>query len=184
LIPAELQFTVVYVKMLELFQQTHTENSSQFRFSPDGSKYIFCNDNGGIHCGDLNMPMMKESAVNNFIGEAVYDIDWFSQMKSNDISTQCYISTSSDHPIHLWDIDGVLRCTYRGHNHLDELDSAISVKFNLHGTKIYAGSNQMIRLLVFITSYLIFILTYTYHIHIISYHNHNHNHKYHNNSKS
>ena len=35
--------------------------------------------------------------------------------------------------------------SYVGRNALDELDSAVSISFNLTGDKIYAGSKNMIR---------------------------------------
>lgn len=96
------------------------------------------------------------------IGESVYDIAWYPHMYSqlcdnddNDESnfpkslsnpTTCYITTSKDHPIHLYDcFSNELRCSYTGINHLDELDPAVCVKFNLGGDKIYAGTNRMIR---------------------------------------
>ena len=67
-------------------------------------------------------------------------------MNKTDPSTCCFITASKDHPIHLWDsLTDSLRCTYKGHNHLDELDSPTSLTFNLTGDKIYAGSNAMIR---------------------------------------
>ena len=42
-------------------------------------------------------------------------------------------------------LSGVIRCSYRGFNHLDELDTAHCVTFNCGGDKIYTGSNKMIR---------------------------------------
>jgi WD40 repeat protein len=78
-------------------------------------------------------------------GEPNYETKWYPLMSISDSASCCFISTSKDHPIHLWDISGCLRCTYKGHNHLDELDSPTSITFNLTGDKIYAGSNRMIR---------------------------------------
>eukprot|EP01034_Spumella_vulgaris_P025627 gene25627-32103_t len=67
-------------------------------------------------------------------------------MNANDPSTNCFITTARDHPITLWDTQtGVVRATYSGINHLDELDPAVSLAFNLTGDRIYAGSNKMIR---------------------------------------
>lgn len=80
------------------------------------------------------------------IGEAIYDLKWYPHNQG----TNCFVSTSRDHPIVLWDAgtateDASMRCTYRGYDQADELESAISVCFNLAGDKLYAGSNRMIR---------------------------------------
>lgn len=85
------------------------------------------------------------------IGEAIYDLKWYPGMQSSNPGSKCFISTSRDHPITLWDagsdIDqAIARCTYRGYDLADELDSAISLTFNLTGDKIYAGYERMIRL--------------------------------------
>mmetsp|Transcript_7978 Transcript_7978/g.11919 ORF Transcript_7978/g.11919 Transcript_7978/m.11919 type:complete len:330 (-) Transcript_7978:106-1095(-) len=67
-------------------------------------------------------------------------------MNMQDPATNCFITTSKDHPIHLWDVSsGSMRCSYSGYDHMDELESAICVSFNLSGSRIYAGSNRMIR---------------------------------------
>lgn len=56
------------------------------------------------------------------------------------------MTTSKDHPIQLWNAsDGIMLASYSGYDHLDELDPAISIAFNPSGSRIYAGSNRMIR---------------------------------------
>ena len=91
------------------------------------------------------------------VGESVYDLKWYPMMIATDPATKCFATTSRDHPITLWDATASppqsnfnettsrVRCTYRGYNHVDELDSSISLCFNLTGDRIYAGSNRMIR---------------------------------------
>lgn len=37
------------------------------------------------------------------IGESIYDFDWYPQMSSAIPSTSCFIVSSRDHPIHMWD---------------------------------------------------------------------------------
>ena len=147
-----------------------------YRWSPDGTKNLISTEYGEIFCNDYNdknddtsMKGTDSYSNNNHCntntvifqrGEPIYDLDWYPYMNSSDTSTCCFVSTSKDHPIHLWDTDGNLRCTYRGHNQLDELDSALSVTFNLQGTKIYAGSNQMVRYNIILSSfkYIIYII--------------------------
>lgn len=80
------------------------------------------------------------------IGESIYDLKWF----PHNHGTKCFVSTSRDHPIVLWDASSTseeasIRCTYRGYDHNDELEAALSLCFNLAGDKLYAGSNRMIR---------------------------------------
>lgn len=44
-------------------------------------------------------------------GEMVYDYCWFPGMNSYDPTTCCFLSTTRDHPLHLWDaFTGALRC--------------------------------------------------------------------------
>ena len=67
-------------------------------------------------------------------------------MSAQDPSSAVFLSTSRDHPIHMWDLQSAApRCSYAGYDHVDELDPAICVAFNPTGTRIYAGSNRMIR---------------------------------------
>jgi len=39
------------------------------------------------------------------VGESIYDFSWYPFMNKNDRTTCCYITTSRDHPIHLWDLN-------------------------------------------------------------------------------
>lgn len=145
--------------MLQLnFEQRHQplitrENFCRnFLFSPSGNFYLFTTELGDLCCDQIseNQAKCSFSSQNQVVfqrSEPIYDIKWYPHMNASDPATCCFISTSKDHPIHLWDIidGGYLRCTYRGHNSLDEIDAATSITFNLLGTKIYAGSNSMIR---------------------------------------
>jgi len=79
-------------------------------------------------------------------GESVFDIKWYPLMNQTEAVTNCFATSCRDHPIHLWDSDtGLIRCSYSGYDHYDELDPAYSIAFNLAGDKIYAGTNRMIR---------------------------------------
>lgn len=61
-------------------------------------------------------------------------------MSSAEPATCVYVSTSRDHPLHLWDaFTGSLRATYRAYDHLDEVVAANSVCFNPGGNKLFAG---------------------------------------------
>eukprot|EP00903_Cladosiphon_okamuranus_P011843 g11127.t1 len=79
-------------------------------------------------------------------GETIYDFAWYPYMSSAEPATSVFVSTSRDHPLHMWDaFTGELRATYRAYDHLDEVVAANSVCFNTAGDKIYAGYNRMIR---------------------------------------
>ncbi|XP_065055991.1 telomerase Cajal body protein 1-like isoform X1 [Rhopilema esculentum] len=79
-------------------------------------------------------------------GEIVYDFDWYPLMSSYDHPTCCFISTSKDHPLHLWDaFTGDVRCSYVPKNHLDEVVAANSVTFSMDGNKIFCGFNKAVK---------------------------------------
>lgn len=80
-------------------------------------------------------------------GETVYDACWYPHMNSQQPSTCCFLTTSRDHPIHMWDaFTGQHRATYRAYDHMDEITAALSITFNLTADKIYAGYSGMIRI--------------------------------------
>ena len=85
--------------------------------------------------------------INNInVGESVFDLNWFPYANIIDPLTYCYVTTSRDHPIHLWDaLTGKIRCSYIGYNNVHEVDKVNCVSFNLTGDKLYSGSNRMIR---------------------------------------
>ena len=63
-------------------------------------------------------------------GESIYDFSWYPRMSSQQPETCAFISTSRDHPIHLWDaFTGQLRAVYRAYDAADEITSALSVAF-------------------------------------------------------
>ncbi|KAJ0407271.1 hypothetical protein P43SY_008046 [Pythium insidiosum] len=79
-------------------------------------------------------------------GGAIYDFCWYPFMRSSDPTSCIFVSTSRDHPIHMWDAySGALRATYRAFDHLDEITAAFSVAFNATGDKIFAGYDRTIR---------------------------------------
>lgn len=47
----------------------------------------------------------------------------------------------------MWDAyNGQLRCTYRGYDAVDEVDSALSLAFSNNGRKIFAGYKKCIKI--------------------------------------
>jgi telomerase Cajal body protein 1 len=79
-------------------------------------------------------------------GDSIYDAKWYPLMSRDNPNTNCFATSSKDHPIHLWDTDSCkIRASYTGYDQYDQLDSAYSLSFNLTGEKIFACTNRVIR---------------------------------------
>ncbi|XP_038050304.1 telomerase Cajal body protein 1-like [Patiria miniata] len=139
------------------FQHTPENFLKGCKWSPDGLCVLTNSDDSRLrlfnlpqevyssHWQDEPIPEMT-SVLNIHEGELIYDYAWFPPMRSDQPETCCFASTCRDHPIHLWDaFTGELRCTFKPHNHLDELATAHSLAFSADGSKLYCGFNKMIR---------------------------------------
>jgi len=133
------------------------KNSSNFpkgvKWSPDGLCLLTNSEDCTIRLFECPREGLQESAKEFSSvfrveeAETIYDYCWYPRMSSTDVITCCFLSTSRDHPIHLWDaFSGKLRCTYRAFDQMDELTSAYSLSFDLMGEKIYCGYNKVIRI--------------------------------------
>ncbi|KAF9431444.1 Telomerase Cajal body protein 1 [Entomortierella beljakovae] len=124
------------------------------KWSPDGSCLLSSsNDNSlrifalpdatSVHLDDTQLTtgvLIKE-------GETIYDMCWYPAMNSQDPATCCILSSSRDHPVHLWDAyTGNLRCSYTMVDHCEVNVAPKALCFNLDGSKIYCGSNNMIEI--------------------------------------
>ncbi|XP_015119396.1 telomerase Cajal body protein 1 [Diachasma alloeum] len=79
-------------------------------------------------------------------GGIVYDCSWYPLMNSWEPDTCCFISTSKETPVHLWDaFTGQLRATYRAYNQVDEVEAAISVQFSDQGQTVWTGFKGALR---------------------------------------
>ncbi|KAG9321520.1 hypothetical protein KVV02_001953 [Mortierella alpina] len=109
------------------------------KWSPDGSCLLSSsNDN----C--LRIFALPDSATNTQLnagvvikeGEVVYDMCWYPGMSSLDPASCCVLSSSRDHPVHLWDAyTGELRCSYTIVDHCEVNVAPNALCFNLDGTK-------------------------------------------------
>ncbi|KAL3989361.1 WD domain G-beta repeat family protein [Acanthocheilonema viteae] len=72
------------------------------------------------------------------MGDLIYDSCWHP-------TSDWLVTSSKDHPIHVWDSDGRRLTTFRGINNLDELDNAHSLCFTTDGSCLYAGYKSSIR---------------------------------------
>ncbi|XP_028405488.1 telomerase Cajal body protein 1-like [Dendronephthya gigantea] len=132
------------------------------KWSPDGTCILTCsNDNTlrlfnlptEMYSGFFSLDVLPEmsSVLQMKEGETIYDYAWYPKMSSYDPDTCCFISSSREHPLHLWDaFTGQVRCSYRSFNNMDEIVSPHCVAFNSDGSKIYCGFDKMVR--VFDTS--------------------------------
>jgi WD40 repeat protein len=92
-------------------------------------------------------PAALQSVLQVHEAETIYDYSWYPRMSSADPATCCFVSTSRDHPMHMWDaFTGSLRCTYRAYDHLDEITAAHSTMFTPDGQRLFAGHKDCIRI--------------------------------------
>ncbi|XP_020630480.1 telomerase Cajal body protein 1-like isoform X3 [Orbicella faveolata] len=162
----ESRYSVVHYNFSEVPQQVTGAwqdfdiSTSNFlkgcKWSPDGSCLLTNSDDNILRIFNLPVELYSGVAVQGLSemvsalkmheGETIYDYCWYPFMSSLDPDSCCLLSTSRDHPIHMWDaFTGTIRCTYRTYNHLDELVAANCVSFNLDGSQIYCGFNKMVR---------------------------------------
>ena len=135
------------------------------RLSPDSRHCLVCDDSKVFCCPldllaqtqmyDLYEEQSLEWSLRSLSGlllhhprgESIYDLVWWPGMTSDDPATCCFLVSRRDHPVHLVDAcSGEVRCSYRMHNQVDEVEAATALTFNLTGDKIYAGCNRMIRI--------------------------------------
>ncbi|XP_076234119.1 telomerase Cajal body protein 1 homolog isoform X2 [Calliopsis andreniformis] len=89
---------------------------------------------------------MEHASLTIKEGGLIYDTCWYPFMNSWDPATCCFLSTSRESPIHLWDaFNGELRATYRAYNQVDEVEASISAHFINSGTEIWAGFKNALR---------------------------------------
>ncbi|CAG8537701.1 9328_t:CDS:10 [Ambispora leptoticha] len=121
------------------------------KWSPDGT-YTFRRLTEFALIRPLNVfETIEEIALNPVIqartGETIYDCCWYPMMSSQEPETCCFLSSSRDHPIHLWDaFSGKIRASYTIIDHREQIIGPNSLAFNLDGSRIYCGYNNMIEI--------------------------------------
>lgn len=101
------------------------------QWSPDGTCLLVPSEDFKIRIYDLPRelysakihselkPMNFPVALTIKEGGLIYDTCWYPFMNSWEPATCCFLSTSRESPIHLWDaFNGELRATYRAYNQL------------------------------------------------------------------
>ncbi|KAN0009083.1 hypothetical protein ACTFIU_008975 [Dictyostelium citrinum] len=125
------------------------------KWSPDGTCLLSCSEDKFIRLfeisnnnNDNNESLNIEKAVIEIKEfESIYDYCWYPFMNSNNPTTCCFLTSSKEYPITLWDaFNGNKRCTYKPYKDVDDLESAYSIQFNSNGTKIYSGFKNSIKI--------------------------------------
>ncbi|XP_050308724.1 telomerase Cajal body protein 1 homolog isoform X1 [Anthonomus grandis grandis] len=130
------------------------------KWSPDGTCLLTVVRGGGMNVFELPPDLYScESlehartivALNPAISVSesglIYDYNWYPGMNSGNPATCCWISSGHQGPIHLWDaFTGDLRCSYRGYNAVDELESAMCVSFSADGQNVFCGYRKNVKI--------------------------------------
>ncbi|XP_022715988.1 telomerase Cajal body protein 1 isoform X2 [Durio zibethinus] len=161
----KIRFDVPPHRTYHFHKQFRTGNPNNFlkgvKWSPDGSCFLTSSedntlrlfslpDNGSSDQVNAYPSVSEEDSYAAELvvseGESVYDFCWYPYMSASDPVTCVFATSTRDHPIHLWDAtSGLLRCTYRAYDAVDEITAAFSVSFNPAGTKVFAGYNKSVR---------------------------------------
>lgn len=101
------------------------------QWSPDGTCIMVPCEDFRIRIYELPKELYSENPSTNLSsselrpalcikeGGLIYDSCWYPHMNSWNPATSCFLSTSQETPIHLWDaFTGELRATYRAYNQL------------------------------------------------------------------
>ncbi|XP_014488078.1 PREDICTED: telomerase Cajal body protein 1 [Dinoponera quadriceps] len=128
------------------------------QWSPDGTCLLVPSDDCRMRIYELPRELYSGKIPSDFAwtnfasaltvkeGGLIYDTCWFPFMSAWDASTCCFLSTSKDNPVHLWDaITGELRATYRAYNQVDEIEASLSTRFVNVGSEVWCGFKNAVR---------------------------------------
>lgn len=112
-------------------------------FAPDGSQLLTTNEDRSarlLRCdpsGRIDVKLKYEH------GESIYDAAWF---PSIDAEARCFVTSSRDHPLQLWDGDThMLRASYVALDEVYEPVAALSCAFAPTGDRLFAGYENRLR---------------------------------------
>lgn len=106
---------------------------SNIKYSSDGCLMIASSTDASFTIASQSTTPVRISS-----NESIYDYELYPWMNS-DPQTQCFIATTRDHPVRLFDVSGRVRATYHTKDQADETKAPLTVRFSLDGTKIYCG---------------------------------------------
>lgn len=153
-------------QVTELSRYSWRGSSKRQRFlkgclwSPDGTCILTAVNCDGMHvvelpadlyaneCISINRPLdVLQSAVHIKEAGIVYDYCWYPYMNSSTPASCVWLASRQHEPIQMWDAyKGTLRCSYRGYNAVDEVESALSVTFSYDGCDIIAGYKNSLKI--------------------------------------
>jgi len=135
------------------------------KWSPDGSCLLTASEDRKLRLYDvykLTTEIFQDEKASEFASpnktelkalfavnspDLIYDYVWYPFMNSGDPATCCFLSTSRESPLHLYDaFNGTLRCSWRAFNHVEEFVAAHSVSFTPDGSQIICGYDKTIRI--------------------------------------
>ncbi|GAN04172.1 WD domain, G-beta repeat-containing protein [Mucor ambiguus] len=150
--------TAIIQQKVDTEQQSINNNFFRnAKWSPDGSCLLTNNADDVVRLFQLPQNVYQDSEHGNSVlpmsptlgireGESVYDFAWFPLMNAQDPSTCCFITSVRDHPIQLWDYTGSVRASYRAIDHCERFIGPNVLAFNLDGSKIYGGYENMVEI--------------------------------------
>ncbi|VDM40550.1 unnamed protein product [Toxocara canis] len=120
------------------------------KWNGDGRLLVTSSQDRHVRLFELNEAENQVTLIRSIpLGDLIYEVCWHP-------SKDWLVTSSKDHPIHIWDRDGSRVLSFRGINHLvsahllngtrqDELSSAYSLCFSLDGRYLYGGYKKVIR---------------------------------------
>jgi len=166
--PMEQQYSKYHIYISQAFdlrastESLYSKEDTFFKsckWSPDGS-CILTNSNDNVArvflpSAELFSEQQDGGQVAEILrakeAEPIYECCWYPLMNIQDPATCCFLTSSRDHPVHLWDSNtGELRASYSVIDHRERYMGAIGLTFDLDGSNIYCGYENMIQ--VFDTS--------------------------------
>ncbi|XP_076800805.1 telomerase Cajal body protein 1-like [Clavelina lepadiformis] len=122
------------------------------KWAPDGLCFLTSTNDKKVHLfntpvqflkndwQDLSEPIALDACLKVQEPEIIYDFCWWPLMNSQDPATCCFVTSSRDQPVHLWDaFDGSLRASYIALSPVQEIQAANSVCFSPNGQQLLCG---------------------------------------------
>jgi WD40 repeat protein len=126
---------------------TNNNNNNNFvksvHFSPDGTQLLTTNEDRSARLYRCGNGGRLEMRLKYNLGESIYDAAWF---PSTHEAARCFVTTSRDHPLQLWDADThMLRASYVALDNVYEPEAALSCAFSPGGERLFAGFENRVR---------------------------------------
>ncbi|RKP12937.1 WD40-repeat-containing domain protein, partial [Piptocephalis cylindrospora] len=111
----------------------------KIHWSPDGTCILSSSNDESIRL--FHLPSSALTAQDGFClrpGEIVQDMFWYPRMHHQDPSTCCFITSTRDLPIQLWDAStSQLRASYTVMSPMEHILTPMAISFNPEGSRVY-----------------------------------------------